>query len=93
MYIQWVDEDEQDAAPDDDLPGMGGMGGMGGGMPGMEGMGDGGFGGIGKSIPIPTSPTIQSPPLHSSLTPPPPQISQNLAAVPEAQAACPTWAT
>ena len=47
--IQWVDEDEQDAAPDDDLPG--GMGGMGGGMPGMEGMGgEGGFGGIGKSI-------------------------------------------
>ena len=51
IYIQWVDEDEQDAAPDDDLPGMGGMG---GGMPGMEGMGaDGGFGGIGKSTPIP----------------------------------------
>lgn len=51
IYIQWVDEDEQDAAPDDDLPGMGGMG---GGMPGMEGMGgEGGFGGIGKSIPMP----------------------------------------
>jgi len=44
-FDKWVDEDEQDAAPDDDLPG--GMGGMGGGMPGMEGMGgEGGFGGI-----------------------------------------------
>ncbi|KAL9133908.1 MAG: hypothetical protein Q9175_004912 [Cornicularia normoerica] len=49
-FDKWVDEDEQDAAPEDD---MGGMGGMGGGMPGMEGMGgmggmggDGGFGGI-----------------------------------------------
>ena len=49
--LQWVDEDEQDGAPDD----MAGMGGMGGGMPGMEGMGgmggmggDGGFGGIGE---------------------------------------------
>ncbi|KAL5612096.1 hypothetical protein BROUX41_000356 [Berkeleyomyces rouxiae] len=48
----WVDEDEQDEAPEDDLsqfggmggmPDMGGMGGM-GGMPGMGGMGD--FGGI-----------------------------------------------
>ena len=38
---QWVDEDEQDGAPDDADP----MGGMGGGMPGMGG--DGGFGGIG----------------------------------------------
>ena len=57
--IQWVDEDEQDAAPDDDLPG--GMGGMGGGMPGMEGMGgEGGFGGIGKSITNP-NPSRQSP--------------------------------
>ncbi|KAK4695171.1 hypothetical protein P7C71_g2542, partial [Lecanoromycetidae sp. Uapishka_2] len=53
-FDKWVDEDEQDAAPDDDaMAGMGGMGGMGGGMPGMEGMGgmggmggDGGFGGI-----------------------------------------------
>lgn len=43
---QWVDEDEQDGAPDDDA--MGGMGGM-PGMGGMGGMGeDGGFGGIGK---------------------------------------------
>ncbi|CAF9939727.1 MAG: hypothetical protein ALECFALPRED_008272 [Alectoria fallacina] len=49
-FDKWVDEDEQDAAPEED---MGGMGGMGGGMPGMEGMGgmggmggDGGFGGI-----------------------------------------------
>ncbi|KAL8905116.1 MAG: hypothetical protein Q9171_006797 [Xanthocarpia ochracea] len=48
-FDKWVDEDEQDGAPDD----MAGMGGMGGGMPGMEGMGgmggmggDGGFGGI-----------------------------------------------
>lgn len=49
MCFQWVDEDEQDGAPDD---AMAGMGGMGGGMPGMEGMGgmggDGGFGGIGE---------------------------------------------
>lgn len=52
--FQWVDEDEQNAAPEEDP--MGGMGGMGeGGMPGMPGMGgmggmggDGGFGGIGK---------------------------------------------
>lgn len=71
IYIQWVDEDEQDAAPDDDLPG--GMGGMGGGMPGMEGMegmegmggmggmgGEGGFGGIGKSITNP-NPSSQLP--------------------------------
>lgn len=50
-FDKWVDEDEQDAAPEED---MGGMGGMGGGMPGMAGMegmpgmggGDGGFGGI-----------------------------------------------
>ena len=56
--FQWVDEDEQDAAPEDDMGGMGGgMPGMGGGMPGMDGMGmggmpgmggDGGFGGIGR---------------------------------------------
>lgn len=49
-FDKWVDEDEQNAAPDDDAAGMGGMGGMGGGMPGMPGMGgmggDGGFGGI-----------------------------------------------
>jgi len=39
-FDKWVDEDEQDAAPDDDdyMSKMGGMGGMGGG--------DGGFGGI-----------------------------------------------
>ncbi|KAI4272427.1 MAG: hypothetical protein L6R38_006611 [Xanthoria sp. 2 TBL-2021] len=49
-FDKWVDEDEQEGAPDD---AMAGMGGMGGGMPGMEGMGgmggmggDGGFGGI-----------------------------------------------
>ncbi|KAL8709226.1 MAG: hypothetical protein Q9220_005969 [cf. Caloplaca sp. 1 TL-2023] len=49
-FDKWVDEDEQDGAPDDAMAGMGG--GM-GGMPGMEGMGgmggmgaDGGFGGI-----------------------------------------------
>ncbi|KAL8680709.1 MAG: hypothetical protein Q9186_003107 [Xanthomendoza sp. 1 TL-2023] len=47
-FDKWVDEDEQDGAPDDAMAGMGGdMGGMGGGMPGMGGMGaDGGFGGI-----------------------------------------------
>ncbi|KAL8969099.1 MAG: hypothetical protein Q9183_002158 [Haloplaca sp. 2 TL-2023] len=52
-FDKWVDEDEQDGAPDEAMAGMGGMGGMGGGMPGMEGMGgmggmggDGGFGGI-----------------------------------------------
>lgn len=40
-FDKWVDEDEQDAIPDDDdyMSRMGGMGGMGG-------MGDGGFGGI-----------------------------------------------
>ena len=53
MGLQWVDEDEQDAAPDDEMGGMGGMGGAGmpgmPGMPGMEGLGgDGGFGGIGE---------------------------------------------
>lgn len=53
-FDKWVDEDEQDAAPEDDaMAGMGGMGdmeGMGGGMPGMAGMGgEGGFGGIGMS--------------------------------------------
>ncbi|KAL6719510.1 p23 chaperone protein wos2 [Lecanora helva] len=46
-FDKWVDEDEQDAAPEDDMAGMGGMG---GGMPGMPGMGDmggkDGFGGI-----------------------------------------------
>ncbi|KAL8745372.1 MAG: hypothetical protein Q9190_002473 [Brigantiaea leucoxantha] len=41
-FDKWVDEDEQEGAPDDDP-----MAGMGGGMSGMEGMGgDGGFGGI-----------------------------------------------
>ncbi|KAL8706478.1 MAG: hypothetical protein Q9201_000461 [Fulgogasparrea decipioides] len=40
-FDKWVDEDEQEGAPDDLV------GGMGGGMPGMGGMGeDGGFGGI-----------------------------------------------
>jgi len=38
-FDRWVDEDEQEAAADEDLSGMGGMGGMGMG-------GDGGFGGI-----------------------------------------------
>lgn len=56
-FDKWVDEDEQDEAPDDDMDkfggaggGMGGMPGMGGmgGMPGMGGMGGaGGFGDIG----------------------------------------------
>ncbi|THW91808.1 HSP20-like chaperone [Aureobasidium pullulans] len=51
-FDKWVDEDEQDAVPEDDdymarMGGMGGAGGMGGGMEGMGGMGgDGGFGGI-----------------------------------------------
>lgn len=46
-----MDEDEQNAAPDDvDLGGLGGMEGM-GGMPGMGG--DGGFGGIGAFCTIP----------------------------------------
>ncbi|CAG8958829.1 hypothetical protein HYFRA_00011780 [Hymenoscyphus fraxineus] len=50
-FDKWVDEDEQDEAPEDDLAGAGGMGGM-GGMPGMGDMssmmgGAGGdFGGI-----------------------------------------------
>jgi len=35
-FDRWVDEDEQNEAPEED---MGGMGGMGGGMGGMEGMG------------------------------------------------------
>ena len=53
-FLQWVDEDEQDGAPDDEVPGYGGgmpdMGNMGG----MGGMGeDGGFGGIGSSSCIP----------------------------------------
>ncbi|KAL2759656.1 hypothetical protein ACRALDRAFT_1039166 [Sodiomyces alcalophilus JCM 7366] len=49
-FDKWVDEDEQDEAPEEDfgamggMPGMPGMGGM-GGMPGMGGMG-GDFGGI-----------------------------------------------
>ncbi|KAL8762361.1 MAG: hypothetical protein Q9184_001623 [Pyrenodesmia sp. 2 TL-2023] len=50
-FDKWVDEDEQEDAPVDDM--MGGMGGGMGGMPGMEGLGgmggmggDGGFGGI-----------------------------------------------
>ena len=48
-FDKWVDEDEQDAAADEEM--MAGMGGGMGGMPGMEGMGmggDGGFGGIGE---------------------------------------------
>ncbi|KAK3680687.1 p23 chaperone protein wos2 [Vermiconidia calcicola] len=42
-FDKWVDEDEQDVAPEDDdyMSRMGGMGGAGGGMGG-----DGGFGGI-----------------------------------------------
>ncbi|RKF56031.1 Protein wos2 [Erysiphe neolycopersici] len=37
-FEKWVDEDEQDGIPEDDLGNMGGMGGM-GGMPGMGDMG------------------------------------------------------
>ncbi|KKA30261.1 hypothetical protein TD95_002217 [Thielaviopsis punctulata] len=49
-FDKWVDEDEQNEAPEDDFSqfgGMGGMPGMGGmgGMPGMGGMG-GDFGGL-----------------------------------------------
>ena len=49
-FDKWVDEDEQDAVPEDamgggagGMPDMGAMGGMGG-----MGGGDGGFGGIGE---------------------------------------------
>jgi hypothetical protein len=46
-FDKWVDEDEQDAAPEDSDY-MGGMGGA-AGMEGMGGVGgDGGFPGIGK---------------------------------------------
>ncbi|CRK12994.1 hypothetical protein BN1723_017321, partial [Verticillium longisporum] len=59
-FDKWVDEDEQEEAPEEDfsqfggmggMPGMGGMEGMGGmpgmgGMGGMPGMGGGDFGGI-----------------------------------------------
>ncbi|KAL8935444.1 MAG: hypothetical protein Q9211_004698 [Gyalolechia sp. 1 TL-2023] len=41
-FDKWVDEDEQDGAPVDDM-----MGGMGGGMPGMDMAGMGGMGGMG----------------------------------------------
>jgi len=48
-FDKWVDEDEQEEAPEEDLGAMGGMGGM-GGMPGMGDMssmmGGGDFGGI-----------------------------------------------
>ena len=33
-FDKWVDEDEQEEAPEEDFSGMGGMGGMGGGMGG-----------------------------------------------------------
>lgn len=49
FVLQWVDEDEQDEAPEDDMSGfdMNALQGMGGGMPGMGGMGDmGGAGGL-----------------------------------------------
>ena len=48
---QWVDEDEQDAVPED-ADYMNNMAGGAGGMPGMPGMGgeDGGFGGIGTAL-------------------------------------------
>ena len=53
-FNKWVDEDEQDAAPEEDAGGMGGgmpdMGAM-GGMGGMGG--DGGFGGIGTIYLVP----------------------------------------
>lgn len=37
-HSRWVDEDEQDAAEEIDMPDPSGMGGMGGGMGGMGGM-------------------------------------------------------
>ncbi|GAP88605.1 putative hsp90 associated co-chaperone protein [Rosellinia necatrix] len=43
-FDKWVDEDEQNEAPEDDFSQFGGAGGM-GGMPGMGGMGND-FGGI-----------------------------------------------
>ena len=44
-FDKWVDEDEQDGAPEEDAGGMGGM-------PDMSAMGgDGGFGGIGEWFP------------------------------------------
>jgi len=47
-FDKWVDEDEQNEAPEDDLGGMGGMGGMPGmgDMSSMMGGGGGDFGGI-----------------------------------------------
>jgi len=48
-FNKWVDEDEQEEAPEDDLGGMGGMGGMpgmGGDMASMMGGAGGDFGGI-----------------------------------------------
>ncbi|KAH7336320.1 HSP20-like chaperone [Rhexocercosporidium sp. MPI-PUGE-AT-0058] len=47
-FDKWVDEDEQDEAPEDDLAGMGGMGGMPGmgDMSSMMGGAGGDFGGI-----------------------------------------------
>ncbi|RWA14991.1 hypothetical protein EKO27_g86 [Xylaria grammica] len=44
-FDKWVDEDEQNEAPEDDFSQFGGMGGM-PGMGGMGGMGGGDFGGI-----------------------------------------------
>ncbi|KAI0161570.1 HSP20-like chaperone [Xylariaceae sp. FL1272] len=41
-FDKWVDEDEQNEAPEEDFSQFGGMG----GMPGMGGMGGGDFGGI-----------------------------------------------
>ncbi|KAI1846566.1 hypothetical protein JX266_007463 [Neoarthrinium moseri] len=41
-FDKWVDEDEQNEAPEEDFSNFGGMG----GMPGMGGMGGGDFGGI-----------------------------------------------
>lgn len=50
-FDKWVDEDEQNEAPEEDL--SGGMGGM-GGMPGMGGAG--GMGGMGQYYIFPTFP-------------------------------------
>ncbi|KAI1101780.1 HSP20-like chaperone [Jackrogersella minutella] len=45
-FDKWVDEDEQNEAPEEDFSQFGGAGGGMGGMPGMPGMGGGDFSGI-----------------------------------------------
>lgn len=45
-FDKWVDEDEQNEAPEEDFSQFGGMGGGAGGMPGMDMAGMGGMGGM-----------------------------------------------